>query len=574
MAQDLWRGEPATRTRSGDAKVIPIDGVGTRDGAFVSAVTLADVLQLPAVAAGMPHVVHGHQWLSRMVAGMRVVDHVDTQQQLAGGELLLISGVALRRGPDEIRRYIAQLAEQGAAGVMIGLGRLITQVPDAMAATCAQHRLPVIALQGVVSLDQVAWAVESTLGRARQALLETTATAHQRFTDLTLDGASISDLVAATADLAGGQVVFATVLHKVVALDSRGGSPGDVMERWRRVRMGRGALSVTTVDDQAGVVVTRVEVRRQLRGRLALFVPRAPDPAQIAVLERGAAAIAMLLHQASDDMIWASARRTLLTDLLTGGYASAEAALARASAMGHTIHGSAMVVMVIRSDDAGIGELVQQAFSSARVDAISGPAAPGCWAALVMVPESNEDVTDLVAGELGVLAAAAGSSVTVARGGTVDEPSGIRRSYEEAIEVVAAAHEAGPVLAPRPCYTIADVGLRGLLVALRDDPRVEGFAERMLQPLLERDRREDGDWVRTLAVYLSSGRNKSSAAIELGISRQTLYQRLARVRRMLDVDLDDVETLTSLHVAVMTIGAARPDGRKILQPQEKPRHRE
>ena len=80
-----------------------------------------------------------------------------------------------------------------------------------------------------------------------------------------------------------------------------------------------------------------------------------------------------------------------------------------------------------------------------------------------------------------------------------------RRSVVEAQQVAdAAAH------LPRVggFVRLHDVGVRGLLSLLRDDPRVETFTERELGPLLDRE----DDLLEVLRAYLASGRNKSAAA--------------------------------------------------------------
>ena len=57
-------------------------------------------------------------------------------------------------------------------------------------------------------------------------------------------------------------------------------------------------------------------------------------------------------------------------------------------------------------------------------------------------------------------------------------------------------------------------------------------------------------------VCWDEGGNKAALAKRLHLSRPTLYSRLAALERLLGVDLDDAESRTSLHVAMMVL--ARP----------------
>src|SRR5439155_25088660 len=68
-------------------------------------------------------------------------------------------------------------------------------------------------------------------------------------------------------------------------------------------------------------------------------------------------------------------------------------------------------------------------------------------------------------------------------------------------------------------YRLADLGLRGLLHLLRDDPRVQTFVERELGPLLAEP---DTSLLDVLAVYLAAGGNKAAAGRQAHRARPTL----------------------------------------------------
>ncbi|MYS73596.1 PucR family transcriptional regulator, partial [Streptomyces sp. SID5926] len=83
-----------------------------------------------------------------------------------------------------------------------------------------------------------------------------------------------------------------------------------------------------------------------------------------------------------------------------------------------------------------------------------------------------------------------------------------------------------PLPSGRSFHERSDIGLRGLLFALRDDLRVQDYAERQLGPLLDHDARHGTDLVTTLWGYLDAAGNKTVAARSAGLSRETVYQRL------------------------------------------------
>ena len=115
--------------------------------------------------------------------------------------------------------------------------------------------------------------------------------------------------------------------------------------------------------------------------------------------------------------------------------------------------------------------------------------------------------------------------------------------------------------AGRPFYRLPDLRLRGLLHLLRDDPRLQAFAERELGPLLLHDA-AGGPLLAALTAYLEAGGNKAEAAKRAHLARPTLYERLRLIEAVLGTSLEPAESRLSLHVALLALGAiAAPPGR-------------
>ena len=142
----------------------------------------------------------------------------------------------------------------------------------------------------------------------------------------------------------------------------------------------------------------------------------------------------------------------------------------------------------------------------------------------------------------------------VAVGSVVNDLRDMRRSLLEAIHVAEAAD-----LAPgRAFHRLPDVRLRGLVHLLRDDARLQTYVERELGALLAWDDAHGTNLLGILRTYLAAGRNKSAAADAAHLSRPAFYERISKLERILETDLDDVESCLSLHVAVVALDAVRP----------------
>jgi PucR family transcriptional regulator, purine catabolism regulatory protein len=147
-------------------------------------------------------------------------------------------------------------------------------------------------------------------------------------------------------------------------------------------------------------------------------------------------------------------------------------------------------------------------------------------------------------------------------GATAGSIRDVRRSFLEASQVADVAaerrdgrgtgnREDGPLF-----YRLPDLGLRGLVHLLRDDPRLQTFVERELGALLACE--PDTGLVEVLAAYLTAGGNKAAAAKHSHLARPTFYERLGRIERILGTDLSSAESRTSLHVALLALEAVRP----------------
>jgi purine catabolism regulator len=80
---------------------------------------------------------------------------------------------------------------------------------------------------------------------------------------------------------------------------------------------------------------------------------------------------------------------------------------------------------------------------------------------------------------------------------------------------------------------------------------VQQFVESELASLLTAEAQGHGGQLELLGKYLESGGNKAAMARSGYLSRPTLYARLAKLEELLAVDLDDAESRTSLHVALL-----------------------
>ncbi|WP_433262358.1 PucR family transcriptional regulator [Micromonospora vinacea] len=603
--------------------------------------TVREVLALDPVRHGAPRVVAGDEGLDRPVRWVHVAEVPDIATLLGGGELVLTTGIGLPGDDAGLRAFIGDLADVGVSGLVVELGRrYVSAVPRVMAAAAERRGLPLVELRRATPFVRITEAVHALIVDAQLTELRATEEIHQRFNDLSVEGADAAEVIRQAAELSGCPVVLENLSRQVLGYDPAGESAELLLDGWeqhsRRIRpAGR-----TAYDPDSGWLVTTVGARGQDWGRLLLRWPASGDvpsaqaveptvgpPTRLTILiERAASTLALgRLIRRDAEGLERQIHRTLLTALLDHsrpvdevglrakalgvvldrrhlvgvmvrhraddpvGEVGPEAGQARlrdlSEAVGQALREAKLTALTSAVDDNSVGALLAlpdpaaedralSAFASAlrrvRLDAGTGRAAPGVEPARVTsgvdvarpAPDASRadparpgfGVEAVRAGVEGVRGAGPGA-VIVAAGSGVSTLREARRSLVEARQIAEAARRDRRDL---PIFRLPHVGLAGLLHLLRDEPRLQTFVERELGALLEYDARHPRErLLDTLRAYLEQGRNKSAGAAAAHLSRPAFYERLARIARILDVDLDSVEASLSLHVALLALEAVR-----------------
>src|SRR5262249_24330268 len=141
----------------------PEPGETTSVSSPTRSLTIADVLRLPVLVAGLPEVVSGERHLARPVRWVHVTELLDPASFLEGGELILTTGMPHPEDPTLLLAYVDQLADIGAAGLVIELGRRYQRVPADLVRACRDRDLPLIVLHREVRFIDVTQTVHALI---------------------------------------------------------------------------------------------------------------------------------------------------------------------------------------------------------------------------------------------------------------------------------------------------------------------------------------------------------------------------------------------------------------------------
>ncbi|MFD8234686.1 PucR family transcriptional regulator [Streptomyces sp. NPDC059696] len=522
--------------------------------------TLADILALPVLAAGQPQVVTGLAQLDRPVRWVHITELTDPASFLKGGELVLTTGMPLPEDAAGVRRYVEELTEVGAAALVIELVRRYHRPPDALVQACRARRLPLVTLARDVNFLEVTQVVHALILGSQAEAMRRTQRIHEAFTALTLRGAGPEDVLRAAAEMSGRTVVLENLAHQALICEPSGSTVEEALGDWERRSRATGPGERTGVGGPESWLTAPVSYQGERWGRLVMLPADGPvfGPEHVTVLERTAMAltVARLIHSTPWEH---TAHRNALRELAEQRHHSPEDVRARCAALGLPTDDVVFLAVLVDPgpgvEGADVEARLHRELRSAGVPALVGELSPGRLGVLPALRRGRP--WRPVAERLSRAALASAPGAIVGVGSEVEDLADTARSFREAARVIEATPPGQALPADRSFHELPDVDLRRLLYALREDTRIQDYTERRLGRIVEHDDRHGTDLLTTLGHYLDAAGNKTTTARRGGLSRETVYQRLRTVERLLDTDLESGAHRTELHVALTALRVLR-----------------
>jgi purine catabolism regulator len=173
------------------------------------------------------------------VRWVHITELTDPASFLKGGELVLTTGMPLPEEPAGVRRYVDELADIGAAALVIELVRRYHRPPDALVHACEARGLPLVTLAKDVNFLEVTQVVHALILGNQAEEMRRTQRIHEAFTALTLRGAGPEEVVRAAAEMSGHTVVLENLVHQALICQPSAGTVEEALSDWER-RSGAG----------------------------------------------------------------------------------------------------------------------------------------------------------------------------------------------------------------------------------------------------------------------------------------------------------------------------------------------
>ena len=132
-------------------------------------------------------------------------------------------------------------------------------------------------------------------------------------------------------------------------------------------------------------------------------------------------------------------------------------------------------------------------------------------------------------------------------GGFHDKVQELRKSYDEALM---ASKVSKRLSLKQPVVWYDDVVLYILLDRITNQPEITGWLERTLGKLIEYDRVNKSDLVRTLEIYFDTNQIAQQAALSLFVHPKTLKYRLHRIEEILGIDPFSKDQQLNFYIAI------------------------
>jgi PucR family transcriptional regulator, purine catabolism regulatory protein len=492
---------------------------------------------------------------------------------LKGGEIALISTEAMR-----VLETSLQLATlvRSLAGRAVSAVAVLGEVSPETRELADSIGLPVLLLPPGSHLADLEQAIARAVVDHRTIVHQRGQEIYRRLTELAIESRGVEAILETLADVTGKSVVLEEgdfQLRSCITRTESGCDPaalrrlpddapriGSWLERATLAPAEPPTLRLPLGDAHSRVLAPIV-VREAVLGYLSVVGERGSlTEVDDLAASRGAAACAIemarerAVHEAEDRL-----QTDLVEALTSGSYPSPDAVLTRAERLGFDLGGpQSVVVFQVAADEPG--RAPRSSLTARRLEGVleREVAARGLRAptgvrgdrVVLVVPSVDLDATQMrsVAVELrDALASQVEAPVSAGVGRPYGGLEGIPRSYEEADGALALGAR---FLGRGQVAHFAELGLYRLLLALRATDELDSFFDQTLGSLVEYDRKNDGELVKTLDAYFAALGSPTDAAERLHVHRNTLLYRLNRIQEIAGVDLGDAETRLALHLAL------------------------
>ncbi|TGE33460.1 PucR family transcriptional regulator [Desulfosporosinus sp. Sb-LF] len=529
-------------------------------------ITVKDAMRIGPLSTS--EIVAGHQKLDNVVKGVTIMEAPDIVNWLAGGELLLTSLYSAPAGTLNYEDFVKKLADKGVAAIAIKVGRFVERVPEEMIEAANQYGLPIIELDANVRFVDVMYPIMAELFNNQVVKLNYYKIIQERFTTLALHCLGLERIIKTLEELIGNPVaVYDRDFKSMSTTNPQLERFIEVTDLFQRESLNdklsfyRQMVKFPALGEEpVSQVVVPIQAFSQVKAYLTVVeVNKRLQEMDLICLEHAATVVTLdLVKKVAVQEIEQKFQNDLLENLITGKTALNNT-LERAALIGWDLSKSYTIVLFNIDNIDGIlaksknspDNMYLQALKSDVVSIITNavrkhtknyilgtkndsiillwPSSDDKYGLLELIKKTGKEIQEQIKKKVKKVSVAIGIGDIAL---TVDE---IPRSFKEAQDSITFGRM---IQGQHVIGAFSELGVFRILCKFAERNELQNFVPKPLLKLIEYDKANETDLLKTLEIFLECNGNASKAAKKLFIHYKTILYRLERIKEITGMDLE------------------------------------
>jgi purine catabolism regulator len=142
------------------------------------------------------------------ISNVNIIDNPESYDWFTAGDFLLTTGYVFKDNVESQKRLIKELSDLNCAGLGIKIKRYWNEVPKAILEEAKKRDFPVIEIPYNYSLAQVSNIINDEIYNRQDSLLKKYKNIHDGFSQRTLSGGDLTEIVKLSSELVGNPVIM------------------------------------------------------------------------------------------------------------------------------------------------------------------------------------------------------------------------------------------------------------------------------------------------------------------------------------------------------------------------------
>lgn len=492
----------------------------------------------------------GARRADRAIRWVHISELEDPTRWLAGGELLLTTGIQLSSAASQ-RRFVSLLAEHELAGLGLGTGFEHKRLPKALVEEASRLEFPLFEVPYEMPFIALTERAFTQLVNEQYGVLERGLSFQERLERLVIDERGLDEILDSIAAAVGGSALLLdgngrSLAGAEIDAETLAALSGEIGARTRSARV----APFSPDGDSLGVAALAVPLPEGDPASARAWLAVVNDEGELTELQRLIArqgSLAVALELMRERVVRETERRLagdVLADALRGRLDPDEV---RGRLRPFGIGAEAAVLVFELAEPARAEPELERVLSHDGVPALVATTTAARRELLCAVVDATAGDPVELARRARAELATDGAAIRAAA--SRPGPAGaVHRAFHEArcaLEATSLANGKAPDVASH-----RDLGAFTLLLALQDDEALRLYSESLLAPIESTEGEYGGELLRSLEAFIEQNGQWERAARELYCHRHTLRYRIRRIEDLTGRDLSRAHDRIELWLAL------------------------